>query len=182
MVDPMRYFTNVSPKGKVRYYEFPFAIGVLQPLRVGQVKLEANFSAESGNRLADEVRDRRPPSEDLLELEEDWLNTARRMERLDSRERTVLTLHFGLEGEVLTLKEIGRRFGMTRERVRSIERRAIRKLSDDRCERTFARCIASPTACRNSSADADCTRSAITPHLQLRHTSLFPKGCSGTGC
>jgi RNA polymerase primary sigma factor len=53
------------------------------------------------------------------------------MERLDPRERTVLNLRYGLEGQVpLTLKEIGRRLGVTREWVRKIELRAVHKLED----------------------------------------------------
>ena len=51
------------------------------------------------------------------------------MERLDERERAILALRFGLEGEPpLTLKEVGRRLGVTREWVRKIELRAVRKL------------------------------------------------------
>ena len=54
----------------------------------------------------------------------------RRMGRLDDRERAILALRYGLEGEPLTLKEIGRRLGITREWVRKIERRALAKLGD----------------------------------------------------
>ena len=116
---------------------------VSQALRVGQVRLEVNYSAESGNWLADEARDERPPSDCFLESEKDWVSTARRMDRLDTRERVVLTLRFGLEGEILTRKEIGRRLGITGEGARGIELRALRKLSDDRCERTIGRFVAS---------------------------------------
>ena len=55
----------------------------------------------------------------------------RRLDRLDDRERAILALRFGLEGELpLTLKEVGRRLGVTREWVRKIEIRAVRKLDD----------------------------------------------------
>ena len=48
---------------------------------------------------------------------------------LTEREREVLSLRFGLEdGESLTLEEVGRRFGVTRERIRQIEAKALRKL------------------------------------------------------
>jgi hypothetical protein len=54
------------------------------------------------------------------------------MERLDDRERAILALRFGLEGELpMTLKEVGRRLGVTREWVRKIELRAVRKLDDN---------------------------------------------------
>jgi RNA polymerase primary sigma factor len=55
-----------------------------------------------------------------------------RMQRLDERERTILELRYGLVGDVtLTLMEVGRRLGISREWVRRIERQAIRKLGID---------------------------------------------------
>jgi len=66
-----------------------------------------------------------------LEAEEERQDLWRRMERLDQRERTILTLRYGLGGvEPLTLKEVGQRLGVTREWVRKIEVRAVRKLDD----------------------------------------------------
>jgi RNA polymerase primary sigma factor len=50
--------------------------------------------------------------------------------RLDDREREILHLRFGLDGEdPLTLEEIGQRYGVTRERIRQIELRGLRKLA-----------------------------------------------------
>jgi RNA polymerase primary sigma factor len=61
---------------------------------------------------------------------------ARMAARLDAREREIITLRFGLEGgEPLTLKEVGRRLGFTREWVRKIEGHAIGKLRVDQCAR-----------------------------------------------
>ena len=62
------------------------------------------------------------------------------LDAIDERDARVLKLRFGLEGqEPLTLKEIGREVGLTRERVRQIEVEALRKLqaqlSDDRPRR-----------------------------------------------
>ncbi len=65
--------------------------------------------------------------EDLLRRLEDLLGA------IDEREATILKLRYGLgaEGqEPMTLKEIGRVVGLTRERVRQIEREALRKLYD----------------------------------------------------
>ena len=48
---------------------------------------------------------------------------------LTERERKVLELRFGLEdGEVHTLEEVGEEFHVTRERIRQIESKALRKL------------------------------------------------------
>ena len=87
--------------------------------------------------MADEVTDRQARSEDIVESVEEWVIALRRMEHLESRERDILTLRYGMEGERLTFNEIGRRFGMTREWVRKLELRALRKLSGDRCEQAF---------------------------------------------
>ena len=51
------------------------------------------------------------------------------LEKMDPREAAVLRLRFGLdEEEPKTLKEIGERLGLTRERVRQIESEALHKL------------------------------------------------------
>jgi RNA polymerase primary sigma factor len=55
--------------------------------------------------------------------------------RLDERERAVLELRFGLRGEEpCTLEEIGLRYGVTRERIRQIELRGLRKLAQPRLD------------------------------------------------
>jgi RNA polymerase primary sigma factor len=71
------------------------------------------------------------------EAREEQRAVLNRLDRLDERERTVVSLRFGLEGNrPLTLKEIGQRLGVTREWVRKIELRAVRKLDDRHVERT----------------------------------------------
>lgn len=68
------------------------------------------------------------PHDSLIESEErnQLLDTVKHMEE---RESAVIRWRFGLEGaEELTLEEIGRRLGVTRERVRQIEVRALEKL------------------------------------------------------
>ena len=54
----------------------------------------------------------------------------RALERLDERERGVLLLRYGIDGgEPRTLEEIARQLGLTRERVRQIEKQALERLA-----------------------------------------------------
>ena len=73
--------------------------------------------------------------DERLDAEEERAVAWRLMERLRSRERSVLMLRFGLEGEPLTLEQIGRRLGVTRERVRQLEAQALRTLAQCQTER-----------------------------------------------
>jgi RNA polymerase primary sigma factor len=53
------------------------------------------------------------------------------MAHLSQRERNILRLRYGLEGETAhTLEQIGRRLSLTRERVRQLEGEALKKLRD----------------------------------------------------
>ncbi len=53
------------------------------------------------------------------------------LDHIDPREAEVLKLRFGLDGrETLTLKEIGKKLGLTRERVRQIQRNALAQLNE----------------------------------------------------
>jgi DNA-binding CsgD family transcriptional regulator len=79
--------------------------------------------------------DRHAQAEEGVEAEEERAVAWRLIGRLDDRERTVVIHRFGLEGDPLTLEEIGRRLGVTRERVRQIEAGALRKLGDARRDR-----------------------------------------------
>jgi RNA polymerase primary sigma factor len=80
----------------------------------------------------DMVADSRSLAPDAGLLHHDELQEVLRLvEQLDFREKTVLRLRFGLDGEEpKTLKEIGERLGLTRERVRQIEREALALLHE----------------------------------------------------
>ena len=97
----------------------------------------------SGVDFADLFEDFRtePPDETIAQSEE-FQTILRLLDSIDERDARVLKLRFGLEGqEPLTLKQIGREVGLTRERVRQIEVDALRKLQaqlqDDRPSRFF---------------------------------------------
>jgi RNA polymerase primary sigma factor len=85
-----------------------------------------------GLTLSEMLEDDRTPAPDAQALEADDLQTIRLLlEAIDEREATILRLRFGLDGdEPLTLKEIGARIGLTRERVRQIEIEALDKLNE----------------------------------------------------
>ena len=81
------------------------------------------------------------PDEAIAQTEE-FQTILMLIDAIDERDARVLKLRFGLEGqEPLTLKQIGREVGLTRERVRQIEVDALRKLQaqleDDRPSRFF---------------------------------------------
>ena len=80
--------------------------------------------------------------EETIAQSEEFQTILRLLDSIDERDARVLKLRFGLEGqEPLTLKQIGREVGLTRERVRQIEVDALKKLQaqlqDDRPSRFF---------------------------------------------
>jgi RNA polymerase primary sigma factor len=105
---------------------------VREILKISQepVSLETPIGEEEDSHLGDFIEDRGAlaPSEAasyqlLKEQVDDILGT------LSEREARVLQLRFGLEdGRSRTLEEVGRDFGVTRERIRQIEAKALRKL------------------------------------------------------
>ena len=88
--------------------------------------------ADAGWSLGEMVMDERMRSPDQELLESDVLSHVRQMmQDLDEREAAVLRMRFGLENtEPHTLKEIGEKLGLTRERVRQIETEALKRLGD----------------------------------------------------
>jgi RNA polymerase primary sigma factor len=69
--------------------------------------------------------------EDLLEADEERSCLYQRLRRLDSRERAVLTLRYGLgDDRPMTLQEVGRRLGVSREWARKLVDQAVSKLLD----------------------------------------------------
>ncbi|HXH09352.1 MAG TPA: sigma-70 family RNA polymerase sigma factor [Alphaproteobacteria bacterium] len=69
-----------------------------------------------------------PPFDLLAERRRDQA-VRRALKDLTTRERRILSLHFGIgQRRAYTLEEIGRKFGLTRERIRQIELKALKKL------------------------------------------------------
>jgi len=94
------------------------------------VSLETPVGEEDDAELGDFLEDREVPTPEesaLGTLLKEQLYSA--LEGLSDKEKKVLIFRFGLEGEKPhTLEEVGRVFGVTRERIRQIESKALRKL------------------------------------------------------
>ena len=108
----------------------PERVREIQKISQVPISLETPIGEEGDSHLGDFIEDRGAlaPSEAasyqlLKEQVDDVLYT------LSDREARVLQLRFGLEdGRSRTLEEVGRDFGVTRERIRQIEAKALRKL------------------------------------------------------
>jgi RNA polymerase primary sigma factor len=101
-------------------------------LRVAQqpVSLEKPVGEQEDSALADFIED--ASAQSPMELASEALrreNVTRVLAALSSRERQVIEMRYGITGgRPLTLEEVGRAFKITRERVRQIENRTLRKL------------------------------------------------------
>ncbi len=94
------------------------------------LSLDAPFATSEDNSLIDVLEDEMQPAPDETLLK-DSLRTEieKALDTLTPREAEVINLYFGLNHEkALTLEEIGVRFSLTRERVRQIKEKAIRRL------------------------------------------------------
>ena len=102
----------------------------IQKIAQDPVSLETPIGEEDDSHLGDFIQDEDSPAPQdsaaytmLKEQLEEVMNT------LTPREAKVLKLRFGLEdGKARTLEEVGREFDVTRERIRQIEAKALRKL------------------------------------------------------
>lgn len=94
------------------------------------VSLEMSVGADEENQLIDFIKDNTPGPEELMASNQLREELEAIMEgRLSEREIRVLKLRFGLiDGKERTLEEVGRIFNVTRERIRQIEAKALRKL------------------------------------------------------
>ena len=94
------------------------------------VSLEAPIGEEDDSELGDFIADEQfPDPADIVDrrLLRGQIDLV--LDTLEERERDVIRLRFGLlDGRVYTLEEVGKRFGVTRERIRQIEAKALRKL------------------------------------------------------
>lgn len=104
----------------------------IQKIALDPVSLETPIGEEDDSHLGDFIEDKETMSPDEYtnnQLLKDEINKV--LMTLTVRERDVLTMRFGLDnGHTRTLEEVGKEFDVTRERIRQIEAKALRKLKN----------------------------------------------------
>lgn len=104
---------------------------VADTLRVSgrHISVDAPFVEGEDNSLLDVlVNDDSPVADKTLINESLSTEVERALATLTERERDIIRLFFGINCQEMTLEEIGEKFGLTRERVRQIKEKAIRRL------------------------------------------------------
>ena len=120
----------------------PFEVSDTLKISGRHLSMDAPFSQGEDNRLLDVIQNDRQPAPDSNLMQESLRKEVdRALSTLTRREAEVVKLYFGLDQEhPLTLEEIGEQFSLTRERVRQIKEKAIKRLrhaSRSRALRTY---------------------------------------------
>jgi RNA polymerase primary sigma factor len=104
---------------------------VVDTLRVSgrHISVDAPFVEGEDNSLLDVLENKDSPIADVTLINESLSREIdRSLATLTERERDIIKLFFGITCQEMTLEEIGEKFGLTRERVRQIKEKAIRRL------------------------------------------------------
>jgi len=119
-----------SPEELAELLEIP-ADKVSDTLRVAgrHISVDAPFVEGEDNSLLDVLVNSDSPNADRVLINESLVREIERsLATLTERESDIIKLFFGIGCQEMTLEEIGERFGLTRERVRQIKEKAIRRL------------------------------------------------------
>jgi RNA polymerase sigma factor (sigma-70 family) len=146
MVELINKWRHVSPELEARLGRAPNIKEMADAMELPQRKVKAikeivgtlnmgffGDSTDPSESLGETIKDVHADSpEDLMLSGEQKATLLRLLNQMDQREATVLRLRFGLDGtEPLTLKQIGKELGLTRERIRQIQRTALEKLNEE---------------------------------------------------
>jgi len=119
-----------SPEELADQLELP-ADKIADTLRVSgrHISVDAPFQEGEDNSLLDVLENDDSPNADNTLISESLIKEIERsLATLTDRERDILKMFFGIGVQEMTLEEIGDRLGLTRERVRQIKEKAIRRL------------------------------------------------------
>jgi RNA polymerase primary sigma factor len=104
---------------------------VLQAIRVSHLRNSPEASTEDEDGLDHLIDERSRAAAELLVEADNWDRIFRGLGRLDEREAMVIRMRFGLDSFApMTLHEVGEKLGMTRDRVRQLERQALQQLME----------------------------------------------------
>ena len=97
------------------------------------ISVDAPFADGDENSLLDVlINDDTPTPDRVLNQESLSKEVDRALQQLDERERNIVKMFFGIGGQEMTLEEIGAKYDLTRERVRQIKEKAIRRLKSQK--------------------------------------------------
>ncbi|HPQ40802.1 MAG TPA: RNA polymerase sigma factor RpoD/SigA [bacterium] len=106
----------------------PNDVEKLVQLGWNSISLESDGEEQEDRDTGMDIPDQRIAAEDQVIQDEFVDDVELLLTCLPDREKEILRMHFGFDGDTYTLQQIGERFQLTRERIRQIERRAIEKL------------------------------------------------------
>jgi RNA polymerase primary sigma factor len=121
---------SLSPALKRRLQRAAAKVRSIMRISQEPMSLDMPVGEEESSQLGDFIEDETMPAPDdatSQHLLREQIRTV--LDALSERERAVLEMRYGLrDGQTHTLEEVGRAFGVTRERIRQIEAKALRKL------------------------------------------------------
>lgn len=123
-------------------WDLEFTAFMQELSRMSSVALDAPMSEDGDTALHDIIPDEQTPSPEQSAIIEDLQrNVAEALQDLDPREQTIVKMRFGIgDHHEHTLEQIGQKYGLTRERIRQIEAKALSRLEKrGKVLRTFRR-------------------------------------------